>query len=108
MSPGQLVAGLGEDLLDRARALLGSRRAILGIAGSPGAGKSTLAARVVDAMGDQAVLVPMDGFHLHEHLVGAGHRGRPVLDDQVPGTAKHTHTHLLTFPPVVAAGRGHP
>jgi pantothenate kinase len=39
------------------------RRAILGIAGAPGAGKSTLAAALVAAI-PGAVLVPMDGFHL--------------------------------------------
>ena len=41
----------------------GSRR-LLGIAGAPGAGKSTLAERLVEALGERAVLVPMDGFHL--------------------------------------------
>ncbi|MGW7452955.1 nucleoside/nucleotide kinase family protein [Streptomyces sp. NPDC054787] len=42
----------------------GSRR-ILGIAGPPGAGKSTLAARLAEALGPRkAVVVPMDGFHL--------------------------------------------
>ena len=41
----------------------GSRR-ILGIAGAPGAGKSTLAERLVAELGEKAVLVPMDGFHL--------------------------------------------
>ena len=35
---------------------------IIGIAGAPGAGKSTLAALVADAL--HAPLVPMDGFHL--------------------------------------------
>ena len=40
-------------------------RVILGITGPPGAGKSTLGHRIVDALGpDKAVLVPMDGFHL--------------------------------------------
>lgn len=44
-------------------------RSVLGIAGAPGAGKSTLARRVVTAVTEQlgpgvAVQVPMDGFHL--------------------------------------------
>ncbi|PZF56368.1 nucleoside/nucleotide kinase family protein [Curtobacterium sp. MCSS17_008] len=44
-------------------------RAVLGIAGAPGAGKSTLARRVVAAVETAhgpgtAVQVPMDGFHL--------------------------------------------
>ncbi len=54
-----------EALLERARALVrrGGRR-VLGITGAPGAGKSTLAELVVTALGDDAVLLPMDGFHL--------------------------------------------
>ncbi|WP_330334884.1 nucleoside/nucleotide kinase family protein [Streptomyces sp. NBC_00536] len=54
------------DLVARASALAvrGDRR-ILGIAGPPGAGKSTLAARLAGALGPRtAVVVPMDGFHL--------------------------------------------
>ncbi|MDX6256200.1 MAG: hypothetical protein QOJ11_2534 [Frankiales bacterium] len=39
-------------------------RALLGIAGAPGAGKSTLAEALVEALGDRAVLVGLDGFHL--------------------------------------------
>jgi pantothenate kinase len=53
------------ELIDRARRLAsaGGRR-ILGIAGPPAAGKSTLAALVVDELGpDLARLVGMDGFH---------------------------------------------
>src|SRR3954449_8483244 len=46
-----------------ALAAAGSRR-LLGICGAPGAGKSTLAERLVAALGDRAVLVAMDGFHL--------------------------------------------
>ncbi|MER7935853.1 nucleoside/nucleotide kinase family protein [Streptomyces sp. NPDC093272] len=58
-----------DDLLDRARSLAGrGPRAILGIAGGPGAGKSTLAARLVRELNEGgepwAAQVPMDGFHL--------------------------------------------
>ena len=54
-------------LVARAAALadLGPRR-LLGIVGAPGAGKSTLAERIVEAVGPTAVLVPMDGYHLAE------------------------------------------
>ncbi|MFF4896387.1 nucleoside/nucleotide kinase family protein [Streptomyces sp. NPDC001068] len=58
-----------DDLLDRARSLTGrGPRAILGIAGGPGAGKSTLAERLVRELNGAgepwAAQVPMDGFHL--------------------------------------------
>lgn len=54
-----------DDLVARAERLaVTGRRSLLGICGAPGAGKSTLAARIVDALGDRAVLVGMDGFHL--------------------------------------------
>jgi pantothenate kinase len=46
------------------RALTRPGRALLGIAGPPGAGKSTLAERLVTAVGPAAAWVPMDGFHL--------------------------------------------
>ncbi len=64
----------GAALLARA-AVLAARarpddRAVLGITGAPGAGKSTLAARIVAGLGhDTAVLVPMDGFHLTDALL---------------------------------------
>jgi pantothenate kinase len=40
------------------------RRPIVGIAGAPGAGKSTFARAYVDQAGASAALVPLDGFHL--------------------------------------------
>jgi pantothenate kinase len=46
------------------RALARPGRALLGIAGPPGAGKSMLAERLVTAAGPAAAWVPMDGFHL--------------------------------------------
>jgi pantothenate kinase len=58
-----------DGLRDRAVGLVrNERRAILGIAGPPGAGKSTLAEQLVTAVDDVrhgwAAYVPMDGFHL--------------------------------------------
>lgn len=65
----QLVAGL-DVLAARARGLVrpGSRR-LLGITGSPGAGKTTLARKLVNTLNEGAdppvaVYLPMDGFHL--------------------------------------------
>ncbi len=59
------------------------RRVIVGIAGPPGAGKSTLARALVAAC--DALIVPMDGFHLsNEELarLGLAHRkGAPETFD---------------------------
>jgi pantothenate kinase len=45
-------------------------RAILGIAGAPGAGKSTLAQWLAAELPGRAVWLPMDGFHLAHRLLG--------------------------------------
>lgn len=54
-----------EALVERARTLIvaGERR-MLGVTGAPAAGKSTLAETLTAALAPDAVLVPMDGFHL--------------------------------------------
>lgn len=59
---------------------VGSHR-IVGIAGAPGAGKSTIAADLVAAL-PSAVLLPMDGFHLPQvRLIELGRRDRMGAPD---------------------------
>lgn len=73
----------GVELVERVRGLAaGGGRVVIGIAGCPGAGKSTLAgwlAATLTAAGLPAVWVPMDGFHLAdvalEHLGRLGRKG---------------------------------
>ncbi|MGW6280303.1 nucleoside/nucleotide kinase family protein [Kribbella sp. NPDC055071] len=82
----EVALGSIESLADRVRRLAaGSRRTIVGIAGAPGAGKSTVAAALVDELGSDAVLVPMDGFHLSnavlESLERRDRKGAPDTFD---------------------------
>ena len=61
------------ELVHRARRMADTgARKILGIVGAPGAGKSTLAEHIVEALGSEtAALVPMDGFHLANEVLDA-------------------------------------
>jgi pantothenate kinase len=75
-----------DDLVARATALaVPGERHLLGICGAPGAGKSTLAARLVEVLGDRAVYVGMDGFHLAQvelnRLGRAERKGAPDTFD---------------------------
>ena len=66
-----------DELVERAAALVGTgRRALLGVVGAPGSGKSTFVAGLVSALagrldgGPAAVAhVPMDGFHLADQAL---------------------------------------
>ncbi len=60
------IVDFDDDLFHRAHAMSATGRVVLGICGAPGAGKSTLAEKLVHRFGSDAVLVPMDGFHLHD------------------------------------------
>ena len=78
--------------VDRAVALAAAGgRSVLGIAGAPGAGKSTLARRIVTEVATRlgsgvAVQVPMDGFHLaNAALDTLGRRDRKGAIDTFDG-----------------------
>ena len=62
------VGAGGDELVTLARSLKGSStssgRRLVGLAGAPGAGKSTLAAALARLADIEVAVVPMDGFHL--------------------------------------------
>ena len=62
------IAHLAAELFRRAA---GRDRFIVGIAGPPASGKSTLAERLRTLLGEAAALVPMDGFHLDNAVLSA-------------------------------------
>ena len=76
---------LHPDLIARLDQLAAGGRRLLGVVGPPGAGKSTLAALMAQAMGDRAQAVPMDGYHLAqvelERLGRAQRKGAPDTFD---------------------------
>lgn len=95
--------------LQRARGLTARPgRSILGIAGPPGCGKSTLAAAVCAALGPDSALVPMDGFHLaDEVLIALGLRdrkGAPETFDSFGYAALLDRLHRNGDPVVYAPG----
>jgi pantothenate kinase len=72
-----------DGLVRRARRLVApGTRSLLGIAGPPGCGKSTLAEAIVAEFEGLAILVPMDGFHLsNSQLRRLGRRQRKGAPD---------------------------
>lgn len=72
------------DLAARAKGLVrDGRRAVLGVTGAPGAGKSTLVDALLEVLGADGVgHVPMDGFHLADvELDRLGRRDRKGAPD---------------------------
>ena len=75
MTPAQLAVTI------RAKAQA-QGRFLTALAGPPGAGKSTLAAELVAALGQDAKAVPMDGFHYDDAvLIARGARARKGAPD---------------------------
>lgn len=76
---------LHPDLIEQLHALAAGPRRLLGVVGPPGAGKSTLAALMAQALGERAQAVPMDGYHLAqielERLGRAQRKGAPDTFD---------------------------
>jgi pantothenate kinase len=71
-SPSERAASLAKEIVSRSF----SGRALIAIAGPPGAGKSTLAEALVDLLNKEldkapAVAVPMDGFHYDNLILDA-------------------------------------
>jgi pantothenate kinase len=71
------ISTITQTLIANAR---GAPRYIVAIAGPPGSGKTTLADHLcthLQASGETAVVVPMDGYHLDNTVLDArGHRNR--------------------------------
>ena len=67
--------------VDRYLAGSAGERVIVGVVGEPGVGRSTVAEDLVEDLGEDAVLVPLDGFHLSNRVleshVARGRKGAP-------------------------------
>lgn len=88
MTPEELAGEI------RRRAAGHDGRFVVALAGPPGAGKSTLAAAVVAALGDDARAVPMDGFHFDDAiLIARGQRSRKGAPETFDVAG---YRHLLT------------
>ncbi len=94
------VPGAPAPLVERVLELARTRdRVVLGLAGPPGVGKSTLAAALVPALtaaGLPAVGVPMDGYHLADVALDAlGRRDRKGAPDTFDADGYRALLHRL-------------
>ena len=90
-----MIALTVEEAIERAATLAAAGRSLLGIAGSPGAGKSTLSAAITGNV-PSSVVVAMDGFHMsNEDLVRLGRRDRKGAPDTFDADAYITMLHRL-------------
>lgn len=69
LPPGYFDEEEGQELLARVRGI-GGARVLVAVTGAPGSGKSTLAEALAARL-DDAILVPMDGFHLDDRVLSA-------------------------------------
>ena len=80
-----------EEVVTRAKSLMGGERKIVGVIGKPGAGKSTLSAQLIKHLGNQAAILNMDGYHLSNlalrELGRADRKGAPDTFDALGFTA---------------------
>jgi len=96
-----------EEVVARAKSLMGGERKIVGLIGKPGAGKSTLSAQLIEQLGDQSAILNMDGYHLSNlalrELGRADRKGAPDTFDALGFTeilrrVKHEVDRDIYFP----------
>ncbi|WP_438766043.1 nucleoside/nucleotide kinase family protein [Kushneria sp. TE3] len=78
---------IDEAVVAAARALTAGRsRALLGLVGAPGAGKSSVSEALMHHLGEQMQVVPMDGYHLsNRELARLGRAERKGAPDTFDG-----------------------
>lgn len=111
LTPSEALARLVPHILEMESAAEG-RRIAIGLAGGPGAGKSTLAAELVTMLNavhpGQAALVPMDGFHIkHSKLEAMGETDRKGAPHTFEGAAFVSFLHHLKHAHEAVSGPGY-